>query len=574
MCGIAGFFSAEGQVPTRQLLRLWPAVSAQSNRGPDVQSVWTDGFAVLGCARLIVTGNHVDGAQPIRDRRGGLMVFNGEIYSNEAGDAPDRDGTALAAVLATTGPAGLARLHGAFAAARYDPATRRLLLVRDALGKKPLYVMRVPGGWVFGSTVVAIRALAGPLRVRPDAEIEYLVYRSVGGHRSAFMGVDQVPPGGWMEISAERVRAGTWWSLPDELDHRPSAATVRRCVSAAITSRIPARPFGVFLSGGLDSAIVAAVAARYRPAARAFTMTYPLADAGSADESGQAAALAARLGLPLERVACRAVDVPALLEQAAVMLEDPIQDPVVVPTLLLARAAGATVRVVLTGDGSDEVWGGYERYVAVPAAVTDYLRRTTIFEPAELGLAVPPASYLDQVPPLPRLPSLDRYMRLECANRMRNYHLARVDKLVMGTAVEPRTPFVDVDVVRLGLATPAELKIAGGTPKALLRAAFAALLPAAVVRVPKQPFTVPITAWLRGPLREYALDTLGDPAARCRAFVPHAIRLIAALDGDPRTAGRAAHQVWSLLQYEAWARCLLPMVERRRSMSEPTWSAV
>lgn len=571
MCGIAGIYlGGEGVAPPlRDTVRRMIAV--QRDRGPDGSGIWSDGSAALGCARLRITGGPVTGAQPVHDRWGGVLVFNGEIYNPERvlcrlGEqqlAGASDGLALAAVLARRGPAGLGLIHGPFAAARFDPRTGRLLLVRDAVGKKPIYVTNTGRSWVFASTLRGLREAVGPLRVRPEAELEYLVYRSVGGCHSAFRGVEQVPPGGWLELAPAGARRGTWWTPPEPTEDEASGVQrVRARVSAAVRARIPEQPFAVFVSGGVDSAIVAAVAARSRRGPSPHLLTVSFRDGVGVDESVPAAELAADLGLPLHRVRCAATDVPDLLARVTGVLEDPVQDPVTVLTLALARAAAHEVRIVLTGDGSDEVWGGYDRFHEPPSRLDDYLPRTTIFEPAELGLRAAPPSYLDDIPLAGReLAPLDRIMRLEVSNRLRNYHLSRIDKILMSCAVEPRSPFLDRAVVELGLSLPAAAKISGGVPKSLLRRAFAGALPLATLRRPKRPFTAPVLEWLRGPLRDYARDTLTDRGAWSPHLVPGVQRLVAAVDGG---SVRAAHQVWALLVYEVWRAGFVAGMERPR----------
>ena len=196
MCGIAGIIVCNGGELDPGILRraVRQMNRAQRRRGPDGEGAWSDGRVGIGCVRLAITGDDENGRQPLEDRWGGRLVFNGEIYGHEGvlrslGEpvaSGASDGAALSAVLAWRGPDGLAGVRGMFAAARYDAARGRLLLVRDALGKKPLYYRRTCQGWAFASTLAALRAVSGPMRLRPEAVTEYLVYRSVGGHHSAF----------------------------------------------------------------------------------------------------------------------------------------------------------------------------------------------------------------------------------------------------------------------------------------------------------------------------------------------------------------------------------------------------
>jgi asparagine synthase (glutamine-hydrolysing) len=568
MCGIAAFFSDGGDNPQtrretlRQIVRRMG--TAQAARGPDGCGEWANDECALGCVRLAITGDERLGRQPLEDPWGGILVFNGEIYEHESVlrlhghrvEPNASDGIALAAVLARHGPEGLRRVSGMFAAARYEPLRRRLLLVRDPVGKKPLYVRRTPGGWVVASTVAALRAASGALAVRREAMHEYLVFRSIGGSHSAFEDVEQLDPGSWMELApGGTVRRGRWWRPPPPGDGVASAAEVCEAIDRAVAVRArPGSPVGVFVSGGLDSSIVAASLVRQRPdqPVRLFSVGYDVG--GPEDERPLAHSLATSLNATYEDLRISAQDVPQLMADVAIRLEDPIQDPVTLPTLALSRRAAAATNVVLTGDGADEVWGGYERFDHVPATVDDYLPRTWIFQPSELGLREFPRSYLDGIAiDGDDLAPLDRVMRLELANRLRNYHLARVDKLTMSVALEARCPFLDVGVLDRALAIPSAIKRPGERPKGLLIAAFADKLPAWVIGRKKQPFTVPVRRWLAGPLRDFARDSLGSSSAFTRTFVSPGAYLdrVAVPDRDGEAA---AMKVWSLLQLEAWYR--------------------
>jgi asparagine synthase (glutamine-hydrolysing) len=564
MCGIAGIFISEGSSALEVKRFVRQMIHAQRERGPDGEGVWVDSHVGLGCARLLITGDAIEGAQPLRDRWGGYSVFNGEIYNykeilQSLGETPAHDasdGAALAAILALKGTEGLNCVRGMFAGARYDSVRQTLLLVRDAVGKKPLYIRRFRDGWAFASTLSALHTVTGAMQLRDEAIYEYLVLRSVGGHHSAFRGVQQLPPGSWLELGANgHERSGKWWTLPTDCDSEATPDDVTREISEAVRQRAkPEAEVGLFLSGGLDSAIVAASLRQQCPeqAARLFFIGYD--QEGIEDERPKARRLAKLLGWPAEDLELSARDVPRLLSEVACVTEDPIQDPVTLPTLALARAAANYTKVVLTGDGSDEVWGGYARFDDVPGTVEAYLPRAAIFEPTELGLEEFPRSYLDEIPmPPAHLAPLDRVLRIEVANRLRNYHLARLDKLTMHAGLEARCPFLDARVIALGLRLSSERKRPGGRAKGLLAAAFRHLLPAWLLQRTKQPFSVPIRAWLDGPLREFAADTLLSSNAFTRAFVD-ASPLLAQPDANDATSDSRAAKIWSLLQLEVWHR--------------------
>ncbi len=578
MCGIAGLFYFERHPPENIVRELSSATRVMSNRGPDSATVWADGHMGLACNRLAITGSTAQSVQPHCDQLGGLTVCNGEIYNareiaREEGfelSESTCDTDVLSRGFARHGYKLLPRLRGPFAFIRYVPTSGKVQLVRDFVGKKPLYYARLSSGWVFGSNVQSIHLARRPLSIRHDAILEYLIYRSVGDTASAFDNVKQVPPGGYVELSADGgFVSGKWWTFPDRCDVEADPISVRDLVTRAIQRRLDAhRTNVVFLSGGLDSSIVASAMVRQGAPIQMQTMTVGYDVAGSESETGFAKRLSDELELTHEQVVVKASDVPSLMRDAAVLTEDPIQDPITLSTLVLARKALDHSKIVLTGDGSDETWGGYARFDSPPDTIRDYLPRTAIFSPTELGLNRPPPSYpQDLSPGLEQLAPLDRIMRFEVSNRLRNYHLARIDKIIMGCALEPRSPFLDIEVVEHALRIPAALKRPGGTPKGLLSAAFRGIVPDWVIERKKQPFSMPIRQWLQGPLRAYAHDLLAGPNCWVSRIVDP--RPLLSICQELDQAG--ANKLWSLLQLENWYQGFARFMETDMALSaEPT----
>ena len=562
MCGIAGIVLDHETQPETSSHIIKAMGASHSHRGPDDQGVWSDGRVGLGCVRLSIVGDSVLGHQPLHDRWGGIVIFNGEIYNfedllaelSEEVPAGASDGLALAALLAVHGPRALGCARGMFACARYDPRARKLLLVRDPVGKKPLYLRRFAGGWAFASTIGALHAATGPMQIRHDAIFEYLIFRSVGACHSAFQGVTQLPPGSWIEIGCDgSLLQGAWWSPPTDPQGAVDPGVVRDVMDLAVLARSrTSHEVGVFLSGGLDSAIVAASLRRQRPqqAVRLFSIGYDVK--GLEDERPMAGTFAASLGYPFEDLELHSSAVPTLLADVARATEDPIQDPVTLPTLLLAREASRYTKVVLTGDGSDEIWGGYARFDDVPETLAHYFPRLSIFSPSELGLTDYPSTYAEwEFTPISYSDPLDRVVHFEVSNRLRNYHLARLDKLTMSTGLEARCPFLDVNVLNLALSLPSKHKRLNDVPKGLLAKAFVGDLPRWLLARKKQPFSVPIRVWLAGPLREFAHDTLLSSNSFVRGLVqPNAY--LDALDREGHEAALRASKTWSLLQLELW----------------------
>jgi asparagine synthase (glutamine-hydrolysing) len=562
MCAIVGLFAPEATNPDILKSLVGRMQSSHRHCEPDGEGAWSNSHVALGSVRLAIVGDCKLGLQPLEDRWGGHLVFNGEVFESRGIlhslgrnlHPEDSDGVALEAVLAIKGPPGLGRMRGMFAGARYDPGDGSVTLVRDTWGQKPLYLARWRKGWAFSTTIGAPRR-GGRLQIRPNAPLEYLIYKSVGGLHSFFEGIEQIAPGSWVQIMPDgSLRKGRYTNPAQDCSAAATAEDVRRELDAAVVARATNHfENAVLLSGGADSSVVGASLVRQRPdlRMRAFSIAYDVS--GSEDESEYGRWMAESLRVPHEVVRLHGAEVTRHLEEA-LLTEDPIEDPVTLPTLLLARRVAQFTKVALSGDGSDEFWGGYARFDNPPASLDEYLPRSMVFRPEELGLSAPPASYLDDVSlPAENLSMLDRILRLEVANRLRNYHLARVDKLGMAAALEIRSPFLDARVTRLARWIPAEIKRPGGRPKGLLLDAFASDLPDWLRNRKKQPFTVPITTWLAGDLRSYARDTLMASDAWVRNFVnpkPYLEKF------DQHRELETATRLWSLLQLEAWYPCL------------------
>jgi asparagine synthase (glutamine-hydrolysing) len=561
MCGIAGLIYDTPRSEGAILRGLRAMCEAERHRGPDGLELWTNGRVGFGMVRLAVVGSARRGRQPIRDEHGSQLIFNGELYepaqvmASLGGRlrAEDCDGKALLHLLRARGVEGLRDVSAMFSLALYDPLEDEVLLARDAWGQKPLYLRPIDGGLAFASTVAALRAAGNPLRIRTGAMQECLIFKSVGGNHSAFEGISQIPAGGWMRARRDGSRVqGRWHEAPDPDTAADRSTEIHERLVRAITLRCSDRyRNAVFLSGGLDSSLVTAAASRHA-ACTPHVLTVGYDVGGWQDEHSLAVQLADELTLKHDSIVLQADRVPNLLEDTAIALEDPVHDPVVVPTLALARAAATETKVVLTGDGSDEFWAGYERFEDPTDDIAAYLERTMVFHPRELGLAGIPEGYLEDipVPAAGSMPALDRILRLEENNRLRNYHLSRLDKLTMDAGLEARSPFLDLAVTNLALSLPAACKTYGGRAKAALIDAFGAELPSWLLMRKKQPFSVPIQRWLTGRLRDFCHDILANPNAFVRSWTDPQ-RWLEGLTPELEDTPRAM-RIWSLLHLEIW----------------------
>ncbi len=560
MCGIAGAVAGSPGTVERMLDGL-------RHRGPDGRAAADGRLARLGCARLRIRGGD-DGAQPLRTRRG-LLVFNGEIYNTKelvqdlAWHGVDVDGGSdtrvLGALLDQYGIAALDRLNGMYAFAWDDGD--KVWLARDPAGIKPLYYR----GTQFASEIAPL--LAGGARPHGPAIARWLSFHCAYGEETFFEGVRRVPPGGIVTLPDGRVHRRSSASLaPAPPNPSLDAEMLRKVLERAVRDAVPQEPFGVSLSGGLDSTLVAALA----PGARV-AFHGRVAEEGC-DESPYARAAAEALRLPLREVpvtaeACREV-LPAVVRA----MEEPAAGPGVVAQWLVAREAAKEVRVLLSGCGGDELFGGYARAAAVardepPPGLEPY---APLFARVKgLSPRARVAALLDRrsdalftkdflaVHPPPHEEFLGRFegdaLRAELGVTLPAL-LHVEDRVTMAFGMEGRVPLLDNRLLRSAVRLPPEARVDGsGRLKALLRDAAAPLLPAAVrARRDKMGFPLPVGAWCAGPWKDLVLDVCCGPRARQRGVID-----AAGVERALERPGRYDRGLFAALFLELWHRTFL-----------------
>lgn len=599
MCGIAGTI---GILASREADPLARALSALAPRGPDggrrVDDLFGGRPLHLGVRRLALVdpgGNQ----QPVTRPSGAMLVFNGEIYNHEAlrrrmvgqGERFRSAGDAevLCALLDREGMDGLARVEGSFAFAFREGNEGALWLGRDAAGVRPLVYARVGTGFAFASTIDALRAM-GFLTVTPNlgAIVEVLRDGVVSGTHTALSEVVRVAPGELIRIDTglhmSRREVPTALRPEEEED-----GNVLDALRAAVWDRLRLdRPAGVFLSGGIDSALIAALAAE-AGRVTAFTLTFP--GHRAADESERSRRTARRLSLRHVIVPCPA-DPTAWVLGTARAFDEPFADASAVPTWGLARAAGREVRAVLSGTGGDELFGGYRRYWLVGAGpwlrhVPGFIREPVarVLErnaPASARLlhasADPQGLYrgLLRLQPVPELravlgPALSgvaepeprrgprtprEAMGDDLARYLPDDLLVKEDRALMAHGVEGRHPFLDHRVRRAAARVEVTGQPGRAQQKRILRAYVQESVDPDLARVAKHGFAFPVDTLYRGPLRPLAQDALLGKAARERGFVAPsgARRLLKDHVSGARQVGQTLH---ALVMLELWARRVL-----------------
>ncbi|OYQ36913.1 asparagine synthase (glutamine-hydrolyzing) [Niveispirillum lacus] len=540
MCGIAGFINAE--LGPQALVHL---LDSMVTRGPDGAGIYHDGPIHMGMRRLSVI-DLPQGGQPLFGAHGQVVAFqNGEIYNHrslrrelEAAGyqfVTASDTEVLAHGFCHWSIEGLlARLDGMFAIAILDRTRGELHLARDRFGEKPLFFAAADSGFGYGSTMLAVAALPW-VTGEPDplAVDRYLALHHVPGDQCFLRGVQQLLPGERLVVRLAdlSVRRARYYRPPlrrtAPVDDRTLAGALERAVSSRLIADVPV---GVFLSGGLDSSLVAAIAARQRPRIDTFSMGFgdPLVD-----ESAHAAALARAAGTTHHAFTFDNDHFLTLVPEVAAALDVPLGDQALLPVYWLSREARRHVTVVLSGEGADEVFAGYGYYASVsPQTVPGWSQRLrNRITPATLPAVAPLLDEVTLATPsgFPLLSSaatrhyltgrtgvqpdgweidlrdwlalakdpLQRATAAEIATWLPDDLLVKLDRMTMAHGLEGRAPFLAPELVEMGLNLPAHERRLGGVSKRALRRVARLYLPPALLDRPKQGFVLPMEPWLR-----------------------------------------------------------------------------
>jgi asparagine synthase (glutamine-hydrolysing) len=617
MCGIAGIVSADQ--PDAALVHRMCDMLA--HRGPDGAGYHEGAHAVLGMRRLAII-DVVGGQQPVyNEDRTVAAVFNGEIYNFAELRAELRrrghrmvaegDSECIVHLYEEYGDSLVDHLRGMFAFAVWDGTRRRLLLARDRVGKKPLYWRYDGRSLFFGSELKALAADPNlARRVDLVALHHYLTYQYVPAPWSIYEGVSKLPPGHILTWQDGKIETRRYWELPCTRDERfgsvPQAAERLRelLLEATRIRMVSERPLGAFLSGGVDSsAVVAAMAQSASEPVKTFCIGF---EDAMLDERAYARIVANRYGTDHheEVVTSSALEV---LPSLAWHYDEPFADSSAIPTFYVSQLSSQHVTVVLTGDGGDESFGGYKRYLAmaiggwlpVPGLIRPGLRslssrlaavedRPRLYKAARAldALGQPPSrryamlvsyftpeqklqiytdelreqvggidSYqlIDQAFAASSAPSrIGKVMDVDIHTYLPGDILVKLDIATMACSLEARCPFLDHHLMEWSAGLPARLKVRRGTTKFLLKKAMEPWLPHEVLHRSKQGFGVPMATWLRTSFRDLARDVLTDGTARSRGlFRPEAIANMLAEHDQGHDHARL---LWALIQFELWHR--------------------
>ena len=601
-------------------------LQAIAHRGPDDQGVCA--FRCAGTGHRVFLGHRrlaiidPEGAhQPMCDASAGLaLTFNGEIYNfrelraqlSKLGYrfARDSDTEVLLRAYQQWGQEVVHYLRGMFAFAIWDAGNQRLFMARDRFGEKPLFLHEDARGLFFASEIKALLRVPGIVAsVDLRAVSDYLAYRYVPGPRTLFTGIRKLMPGTRVTWERGRLSEGRYWSAPDRIPRAssvlPSSDAVKgflqRLDEAVKLQMVSDVPFGAFLSGGLDSSTIVALMSRHNSRVKTFSVGF---GEDSYSELAYASEVARHFGTTHHEIVVTDRDLVDRLSKLVGFRDAPVSEPSDIPIYMLACEASRSVKMVLTGEGSDEILGGYPKHIAerftqgyqllpgrlrhrliepltyalpydfrrIKTAVTNlniedprerYVRwfgALNFAERDKLAVLRFSGTPVADAPPFdadPRSSALRRMLYFDQTSWLPDNLLERGDRMSMAASIEARVPFLDHELGAFVSSLPDNFRVRGLRSKWILREAGRHLIPERILKRPKVGFRVPVNQWFRGQMRDFLTDHLQSRASLTRAYFNAAVldRILA-----DHLNGRQNHEklLWTLLNLEIWHRQYTP----------------
>ena len=610
MCGITG--GVGPKAPNQDLLVA--QLNSLKHRGPDDSGTFVSGGIGLGMGRLAIVEIEA-GKQPASDASEKIhMVFNGEIYNyrelrteleqNGIHCRTSSESEVIINLYLKHGLDCIGKLNGMFAIAIHDARDASLHLIRDRMGKKPLWISQSSDGTLFFASEVRALMLARPDRtLRPDMVAEVMQYGYINAPHSAFNEIAQVPPASVLTWHDGKTIVKKYWE-PDfdtkvNISYEEALGTTKKLIEEAVSRRlISERPLGSFLSGGYDSTVVTAYMAKLMSER---VQTYSIGfHSAQYNEAHHAKQVANFLGTN-HHEEILSPDPSLVVEKIAHVLDQPFADSSIVPTFLLAKFARENLVVALSGDGGDEIFGGYDRYLAAPILQT----LNPILGLTKLGLNLTSKSSIGnkrkisragtQMKSMPtlaeryfsiqsltqrgtlqrllnvdiftdtistnfinhfnqgrNLTKLDQLIRSDLSYYLPGDILTKVDIATMANSLELRSPMLDVNVVEWGISLPSKYKIKNFETKHILKDVARSLVPAELIDRPKMGFGIPRAEWLRTGMKELVVDTLTDTTAMQRGWF-NTLEVKKVI--DIHMAGEDQDNLlWPMMMLELWAR--------------------
>ncbi|MBX2973187.1 MAG: asparagine synthase (glutamine-hydrolyzing) [Flavobacteriales bacterium] len=618
MCGIAGSYQID---PSRPVTgdRIHAALRCIAHRGPDDEGIYTNGSAVLGHRRLSIIDTSSNGHQPFTDNGGRYTIaFNGEVFNFQTLRADleaqghtfrsTSDTEVILRLYTLKGPAFLHDLNGFFALAIHDAETDTLFLARDRFGVKPLLWSEVDGRFLFASELRSLIALGAECVQDPVSARQYFAYHYIPAPRTVFTGSHKLLPGHSISVDRTGVMVERWYDVVAESKKVPKASDPKRTLFDLMDDAVRLRliadvPVGAFLSGGVDSSIVSALAARHHKHLHTFSIGY--ADDPFFDESRYAEEVARHIKSEHSTFKLTREELAADYTRLLAATDEPFADSSALPSFMLCERTRRQVTVAVSGDGADEVFGGYTKHQAElrwrsPGAAEQAVRllaplwRTlprsrngkwpnrfrqydrfarlantpedrrfqelaafTTHEEAGALMAgrIDPQELARREgvfsEAFRRMPGMNGALLADVMSTLPNDMLHKVDLTSMAHALEVRTPFLDKRVVEFAFSLPAEAKLIRGSGKHILRETFGHLLPPVVMTRSKKGFEVPLLDLLRGPMAAFVDATCSKELVHSAGLEWDAVQAQVKQLRSPNP-GTSQATVHALLVYLSW----------------------
>ena len=612
MCGICGFFGFHDDNLIREMM------DTLNHRGPDARGTYTDEQLTFGHTRLSIIDLSERGKQPLTNENGDIWItYNGEVYNflelkkELSGHrfVSQCDTEVLVHAYEEYGISFLEKLRGMFAFALYDQRKKLLLLARDPIGKKPLYYYWDGRSLIFASEIKAIvkafEILKIPRTISRHALCSYLKNQYVAGPQTLVSGVRRLPPGSYLMLSTDtkKCEVFTYWKIQESISDNSEdyfALTLRNLLSESVRLRLIADvPVGSFLSGGIDSTGITAIA-KQSISYDFHTFTAGFGDSNS--DMNYARDVSSDLDTVHHEIEINPTNVLKDFDQVTWHFDEPLGDAAVIANYYLAKTARQYVKVVLAGEGSDELFGGYSSYrsglrwnpwFGLPKVTRSLFDRAISILPGSGNPAGDRnfvyAHYLGQESlemaqqyswqitginddeqqwmgnssckgfrdtvafPVGVNDPLNRLLVFDCQNHLPDLYLMKADKATMAHSVEERVPILDKDLIAFSFTIPPRYKIFNGVEKYIWRKALQGVVPEKILKRPKKGFGVPYTDWITGELRDSAIQTL-DEGYLCRTFFDSGKLEKIFSTMTPEKTNRSSLVVWNLFALERWAK--------------------
>ncbi len=602
MCGIAGIWQKTELISKTQFTE---ALALMRHRGPDEQGVVTTKHMLMGTQRLKIIAPE-EGAQPMQNKAGHSLVFNGAIYNypelaQELKVSSQSDTEILFQCLIKSGEGCVNSLKGMFAFAFYDKSSEKLILARDRIGQKPLYYFQNAECFIFASELKALvkimRQADFDVKINEEAIYHYLCLSNIPEPETIYKNVYAVKPGHFLSFQNGIINEKSYWTYTYQpkwhLSKKEIHKTSRNLIENATKMRLRADvPVGLFLSGGWDSSVIAYEASKINQNIKTYTIEYPFST--SQNESKIAQKTASSLGLSHEIIPLK-LEPLEMLQKVISTFDQPFADTSAIPNLAIAKAAGQHVKVMLNGDGGDEQFGGYRRYfLANHYAKFNFLkylktvlphsaRRTNLaFAKRIANISAMPTEeqYLGYTVDMWRdstlehiwkdkssiknttkslianksiadLSKLDQLMNLDRHFNLLSGILVKMDRCSMAYSVEARSPFLDHELFEFTSRLPDSYKISGFNRKVLLKELYKDKLPEEVAKGKKVSFEAPINQWIDQDFQSIIKDLLLNPQAKIYKYLePLEVKKL--ILGQQYKDLNVAYLIYSLLVLELW----------------------